>query len=69
MAEDAKVKVLMTLHPNQLAAVRRLSGLSLSVNSNTTPLEAGMQLGMARVLNILQEGFTVDSSVPNTNDG
>ncbi|UGL61175.1 hypothetical protein P4_00022 [Xanthomonas phage P4] len=69
MAEDAKVKVLMTLHPNQLAAVRKLSGLSLSVNSNTTPLEAGMQLGMARVLNILQEGFTVDSSVPNTNDG
>ncbi len=69
MAEDAKVKVLMTLHPNQLAAVRRLAGLSLSVNSNTTPLEAGMQLGMARVLNILQEGFTVDSSVPNTNDG
>ncbi len=69
MAEDTKVKVLMTLHPNQLAAVRRLSGLSLSVNSNTTPLEAGMQLGMARVLNILQEGFTVDSSVPNTNDG
>ena len=69
MAEDAKVKVLMTLHPNQLAAVRRLSGLSLSANSNTTPLEAGMQLGMARVLNILQEGFTVDSSVPNTNDG
>ncbi|ASZ72030.1 hypothetical protein HOR91_gp31 [Xanthomonas phage phi Xc10] len=69
MAEDAKVKVLMTLHPNQLAAVRRLSGLSLSVNSNTTPLEAGMQLGMARVLNILQEGFTVDTSVPNTNDG
>ena len=69
MTEDAKVKVLMTLHPNQLAAVRRLSGLSLSVNSNTTPLEAGMQLGMARVLNILQEGFTVDSSVPNTNDG
>ena len=69
MAEDAKVKVLMTLHPNQLAAVRKLSGLSLSVNSNTTPLEAGMQLGMARVLNILQEGFTLDSSVPNTNDG
>ena len=69
MAEDAQVKVLMTLHPNQLAAVRKLSGLSLSVNSNTTPLEAGMQLGMARVLNILQEGFTLDSSVPNTNDG
>ncbi len=69
MTDEVKVKVLMTLPPKQLAAVRRLSGLSLSVNSNTTPLEAGMQLGMARVLNILQEGFTVDSSVPNTNDG
>lgn len=64
-----EVKTLMTLHPKQLAAVRKLCGLSLSVNANTTPLEAGVQLGMARVLHILQEGFTVDSSVPNTNDG
>lgn len=70
MTDEVKVKVLMTLHPKQLAAVRQRSGLTLSVNSNTTPLEAGMQLGMARVLNILQEGFTVeDSSVSNTNDG
>lgn len=65
------VKRVMTLHPNQLDAVRKKAGLSLSVNSSTTPLEAGMQLGMARVLQILQEGFTTDedSLVSNTNDG
>ncbi len=61
MTEKVQIKRLMTLHPSQLAAVRRLAGLALSVNSNTTPLEAGVQLGMARVLHILQEGFTVES--------
>ncbi|QGH45060.1 hypothetical protein [Bacteriophage Titan-X] len=69
MTEQVKEKVLMTLHPKQLAVVRQRCGLALSVNSNTTPLEAGVQLGMARVLDILREGFTVDTSVPNTNDG
>lgn len=60
MTEEVKAKRVMTLHPSQLAAVRQKAGLSLSVNSNTTPLEAGMQLGMARVIQILQDGFTVD---------
>lgn len=62
MTEQVKIKRLMTLHPNQLDAVRRKAGVSLSVNLNTTPLEAGFQLGMARVLDILQQGFTVDDS-------
>lgn len=58
-------KTIYTLDQNQLAAVRKKAGLALSVNSNTTPLEAGMQLGMARVLQILQEGFTVENKNPN----
>lgn len=62
-------KTIYRLDPRQLAAVQRLAGSILTVNSNTTPLEAGLQIGMARVLRILQEGFTVESSTPNTNDG
>lgn len=62
-------KTLFRIDPSQLAVIRRQAGLSLSVNSSTTPLEAGMQLGMARVLHILQEGFTVDTPNPNTSRG
>ena len=58
-------KTIYILDPKQLDAVRRKAGLALSVNSSTTPLEAGMQIGMARVLHILQEGFTVESSPQN----
>lgn len=47
------------LNPEQLDAVRKKAGLHLSINSNTTPLEAGAQIGMARVIQVLQEGFTV----------
>jgi hypothetical protein len=67
-----EVKTLFRLEPRMLAAVRKQAGLTLSANSNTTPLEAGVQIGMARVLHILQEGFTIEQdspSVPNTNDG
>lgn len=62
-------KTLMRLDPSQLAVVRKQAGLSLSVNSNTTPLEAGMQLGMARVLHILQEGFVVETHHQNPQRG
>lgn len=65
----SETKIIYRLDPKQLAAVQRQAGSVLSVNSNTTPLEAGVQLGMARVLRILQEGFTVESRNPNTNDG
>lgn len=60
MAEE---RTIYRLDQEQLSAVQRKAGLSLSVNSNTTPLEAGVQIGMARVLDILREGFTVSGSV------
>lgn len=62
MAEQ-QIKTLYRLDPQALAAVRKKAGLILSVNSNTTPLEAGVQIGMARVLDILQEGFTISGSL------
>lgn len=64
-----KTKIIYRLDPRQLAAVQRQAGSVLSVNSNTTPLEAGAQLGMARVLRVLQEGFTVETNTTDTNDG
>ena len=62
-------KTVMRLHPDALAAVRKQAGMSLSINANTTPQEAGFHLGMARVLDILREGFTIEPHNPNTNDG
>lgn len=62
--ENQKVVIIHRLSPDQLREVRKRAGLALSVNSNTTPLEAGVQLGMARVLDILREGFTVEHSNP-----
>lgn len=53
---------IYTLDQKQLDAVRKKAGLTHSVNSNTTPLEAGVQIGMARVIQILQEGFTVETA-------
>lgn len=64
-----KTKVVMRLHPDALAAVRKQAGMALSINANTTPQEAGFHLGMARVLDILREGFTVELANQNTNDG
>ena len=57
---DENIKTIYRLDPKQLAAVQKQAGSVLSVNSNTTPLEAGVQLGMARVLRILYEGFTIE---------
>lgn len=62
-------KEVMRLHPEALAAVRKQAGMSLSVNMNTTPQEAGFHLGMARVLDILREGFTIEPQDQNTNGG
>lgn len=64
----SETKVIYRLDPTQLATVQRQAGSVLAVNSNTTPLEAGVQLGMARVLRILQEGFTVESNIAHTTD-
>lgn len=54
------MQVVHRLSPELYAAVRKKAGLALSINSNTTPLEAGMQIGMARVLDILREEFTLE---------
>lgn len=62
--ENEKVAIIHRLSPEQLREVWKRAGLALSVNSNTTPLEAGVQLGMARVLDILREGFTIEHSNP-----
>lgn len=57
---------IFRLDPSQLAAVRQKAGMGAgpTVNSNTTPQEAGYQLGMLRVLQILQDGFTVQHQTP-----
>lgn len=52
-------KIVHRLDPEMLAAVQRDAGQALSVNSNTTPLEAGFQLGVARVIEVLRKGFVV----------
>lgn len=64
-----EVQKIYVLDPKQLAAVRQRAGANLSVNSNTTSLEAGMQIGIARVIHILQEGFTVEAQAPTSRDG
>lgn len=56
---------IFRLDPTQLAAVRQKAGISLpTVNEQTTPHQAGFQLGMLRVLQILQDGFTVQHQNP-----
>lgn len=59
-----EVKVIHRLDPKQLAAVRHAVAGKVSINSNTTPLQAGFQLGVQSVLNTLQEGFTVAVQTP-----
>ncbi len=56
MAQDAKV--VHRLSPDQLDAVRRQAAGNISINMNTTPLQAGFQLGVQHVLNVLRDGFT-----------
>jgi hypothetical protein len=56
------MQVTHRLSPELYDAVRRKAGFALSVNHDTTSLEAGFQLGMARVLDILREDFTVEAT-------
>jgi len=58
------VKTIHRLSPETLAAVRQQAGGQISLNHNTTPTQAGFQLGVQHVLNILQQGFTTTSSSP-----
>lgn len=59
-----QVRVIHRLDPKQLAAVRQAVAGKISINANTTPLQAGFQLGVQSVLNVLQEGFTVSVPTP-----
>lgn len=59
-----ETKVIQRLSPEALAAVRhRVAGV-ITINANTTPLQAGFQLGVQHVLNTLQEGFTTSHQTP-----
>lgn len=58
-------ETMTTLHrlsPDQLDAVRRAVGGAIAINQNTTPLQAGFQLGVQHVLNVLQSGFKVENT-------
>lgn len=59
-----KVTEVNTLSQAQYDAVRRQVLGKISINSNTTPLEAGFQLGVQSVLNVLREGFTRTGQTP-----
>lgn len=60
----AEATQLYRLDESQLEAVRRQAGGSISINSNTTPLQAGFALGVQHVLNTLREGFVVSVPTP-----
>lgn len=66
MADE--IKNVIRLHPEELRKLRKqLGGEGIDhVNDKTTPLQAGFQLGINRVLNVLQEGFTITLATPGT---
>lgn len=61
MAEATKV---YRLDESQLEAVRRKASGTISINSETTPLQAGFSLGVQHVLNVLREGFVASVPTP-----
>lgn len=62
-AEMSAHKTVVRLSPDQLMEVRRKVGgqASTFVSQNTTDIQAGFMLGVNHVLNILQEGFTIET--------
>lgn len=52
-------RVIVRLDPSILADLRRKVGGSCVVTTQTTEHVAGYQLGIAHVLNVLQEGYTI----------
>ena len=52
-------RIIVRLDPSILADLRRKVGGTCVVTSQTTQHMAGYQLGVAHVLNVLQEGYTV----------
>ena len=55
-------RYIVRLEPSVLADLRRKVGGTCIVTSQTTEHMAGYQLGIAHVLNVLQEGYTVSRS-------
>lgn len=60
-----EAKTIHRLSPDQLDAVRRAVAGTISINSNTTPLQAGFQLGVQHVLNALRDGFVTAVPTPD----
>lgn len=53
-----EIKIVTRLDQDQYnALVRLLPGIA--VNNETSPMQAGVQLGVQQVLKLLREGFTV----------
>lgn len=50
---------IVRLEPAVLADLRRKVGSTCVVTTQTTEHMAGYQLGIAHVLNVLQEGYTI----------
>lgn len=63
MSQEA---ILHRLDPAALASIKQRVAAAISINHNTTPLQAGFQLGVQHVLNVLQEGFAVARTPPKT---
>lgn len=58
--------ILHRLDPSALAVIKKQCAAGITINSNTTPLQAGFQLGVQHVINVLQEGFTTARTPPKT---
>ena len=55
-------QVVVRLEHSVMQDLRRKVNASALVTSQTTDLQAGFQLGINHVLNVLQEGYTITRS-------
>jgi len=53
------IQLITRLNPEVYAELLKKLPVSLHVDSDTSPMQAGFQLGMARVLQELREGYVV----------
>ena len=62
----SNVTELHRLRPSDLARIAKLAGGDAvnTVSATTTELQAGYQLGINRVLDILRKGFTIEAPTP-----
>lgn len=59
---NPKQEVVVRLEQAVLNDLRKKVNASALVTSTTTDLQAGFQLGINHVLNVLQEGYTITRS-------